>query len=597
MDGSGGVYLASTSNAPWTGPGATEPLNAWAGAEDMVVVRLDSDGTYRWHTFYGGSGLDGGAAIAVDGRGGLYLAGYSYDTWMGPGETGPLNAWAGPSDIVVVKVDSAGAYRWHTFYGSSSDDAGYGIAVDGRGGVYLAGSGAATWTGPEGQAPLNAFAGVDDIVMVRLDGDGAYRWHTFYGGSSTDAGFAIAVDGSGLYAAGFSAATWTGPGGRTPFNAFAGGTEMVVVKTVVTTPEMAVLGNGLEIVAGSASPSPGNHTDFGSLLLGQALTRTFTISNSGISNLHLTGSPVVTITGPAAADFSVVGQPATPVAANDTTTFQVQFSPSLTGTRVATLTIASDDNENPYAFAIGGVGSVPTVSLSVSAGSGSEAAQTGITVTATASVNVSGTQTVVLGVSGTGLTAGDYSLSSAVMTILDGQSSGSVTFTVQDDALDEPDEIATLTLSSPSSGLSLGAPISQTVTIVDNDGAGYLFTPTGFSLAEGSSQVVSLTLATQPTAAVTITLTSSDPSECSVAPASVTLNAVTWQGGASFTISGLNDGLGDGDQPCTIVTTASTADGVYRHLDPADVSLTVIDSQRLIYLPLVLNNFSAVLTW
>jgi hypothetical protein len=76
-----------------------------------------------------------------------------------------------------------------------------------------------------------------------------------------------------------------------------------------------------------------------------------------------------------------------------------------------------------------------TVNLSVSAGTGTEAGSTLITITATANAPVGGNQTVDLGVSGTNIAAGDYTLSNSIITILGGQTSGSVTFTVNNDRL------------------------------------------------------------------------------------------------------------------------------------------------------------------
>ena len=108
-----------------------------------------------------------------------------------------------------------------------------------------------------------------------------------------------------------------------------------------------------------------------------------------------------------------------------------------------------------------------TVNLSVSSNSASETAATAVTVTATASAPVCGNQTVFLGVSGTGITAGDYTLSNTTITILDGQTTGSVTFTVVNDNVVEPVETAVLTISSPSSGIVLGGTTTQNITISD----------------------------------------------------------------------------------------------------------------------------------
>ena len=112
---------------------------------------------------------------------------------------------------------------------------------------------------------------------------------------------------------------------------------------------------------------------------------------------------------------------------------------------------------------------IPTVALSISTNSGLEAGTTAITVTATTSSAVSVDQTVAVGVSGTNITSGDYSLSNSVITIVNGQTSGSVTLTVADDVLVEGSETAVLTISNPSSGLTLGTTTSQNITITDND--------------------------------------------------------------------------------------------------------------------------------
>ncbi len=123
-------------------------------------------------------------------------------------------------------------------------------------------------------------------------------------------------------------------------------------------PKMTVLGNGVVIANGDASPALTDHTDFGDCVIGQAITRTFTISNSGALGLALTGSPPVTLTGPAALGFSLVVSPATSIGADSTTAFQVRFTPSLTGTQGTTVSIASNDPDaNPYLFAIQGTGS------------------------------------------------------------------------------------------------------------------------------------------------------------------------------------------------------------------------------------------------
>jgi hypothetical protein len=127
------------------------------------------DPTYSWHTFHGGDAQDEAYGIAVDNFGNVYITGYSYLRNWGT----PLHAHSGARDIFVIKLNSQGVYQWHTFYGSSGDETGYGIAVDGSGNVYVTGD-SGSWG-----SPLHAHSGGGDIVVLKLDTNGSYQWHTF----------------------------------------------------------------------------------------------------------------------------------------------------------------------------------------------------------------------------------------------------------------------------------------------------------------------------------------------------------------------------------------------------------------------------------
>ena len=197
-------------------PPGDHPLNSHSGNWDMVVVKLNSSGAYQWHTFYGSGSYDWSYGIAVDTNGNVYVTGYSYATWGSP-----INPHSGDWDIVVVKLDSSGAYQWHTFHGSSDSDCGYGIAVDTNGNVYVTGYSSATWG-----SPLNSHSGNWDIVVVKLNSSGAYQWHTFHGSSNADGGYSIAVDTDGnVYVTGHSTATW-----GTPLAPYNDGYDIVVLK-------------------------------------------------------------------------------------------------------------------------------------------------------------------------------------------------------------------------------------------------------------------------------------------------------------------------------------------------------------------------------
>ena len=128
--------------------------------------------------------------------------------------------------------------------------------------------------------------------------------------------------------------------------------------TELTVPEIDVQGNSISISDGDNNPSSSNDTDFGNVIVGSNITKTFTIKNTGNAALNLTDSPIVAVTGNG---FSITTQPTSPVAATTgETTFVVQFAPSSAGEVTGSISIANDDSdENPYDFAIKGTATNP----------------------------------------------------------------------------------------------------------------------------------------------------------------------------------------------------------------------------------------------
>lgn len=121
--------------------------------------------------------------------------------------------------------------------------------------------------------------------------------------------------------------------------------------------------------------------------------------------------------------------------------------------------------------AVGQNVTTPSVALSVSSSTGTESNATVISVTATSSSAVLANETVTLSVSGIGITTGDYNLSNTQITILTGQTTGSVNFTIVDDNLNEGTETAIVSINTLSAGLSVGSPSNVAIDITDNDDA------------------------------------------------------------------------------------------------------------------------------
>ncbi len=215
---------------------------------------------------------------------------------------------------------------------------------------------------------------------------------------STIGGYSIRTwDGSCLQNSKSSSVDVTGSLVPTP--AFA------VTSCVASAPEINLKGNNVSIISGDITPSTTDHTDFGSVYMASTpIVRTFTIENLGTANLTLSGSPLVSITGTNASDFTLTTLPTSPVVASGSTTFQITFNPSGASVRSATLSIANNDSdENPYTFAIQGTGISCTLNTSQSSGNWGTAGvwSCGHVPLVTEPVQISSGHTITLDVNGT----------------------------------------------------------------------------------------------------------------------------------------------------------------------------------------------------
>lgn len=111
---------------------------------------------------------------------------------------------------------------------------------------------------------------------------------------------------------------------------------------------------------------------------------------------------------------------------------------------------------------------------------------------------------------------------------------------------------------------------------------GVTITPTtGLVTSEaGATATFTVQLDTPPAANVTIPLSSSDPSEGSVAPTSLIFTPLNWNIPQTVTITGVDDALSDGNISYSIVTSAITStDPFYNNFNPADVSVSNTDNE------------------
>jgi hypothetical protein len=121
------------------------------------------------------------------------------------------------------------------------------------------------------------------------------------------------------------------------------------------------------------------------------------------------------------------------------------------------------------------------------------------------------------------------------------------------------------------------------ISNTDDDTAGITVTPsTGLTVTEalgaGHTTTFTVVLTAQPTASVVVGLSSSDATEGTVAPASLTFSTANWATPQTVTITGVNDAIDDGNVSFSIVTAAAvTADTTYSGMNAADASVSNTD--------------------
>jgi uncharacterized protein (TIGR03437 family) len=198
VDAAGSAYVTGYT-ASTNFPVASPYRGSNAGAVDAFVSKLNPAGSALvYSTYLGGSATDYGTAIAVDSSGSAYVTGIvTSDDFP---VVNPIDATLGShavDDAFVAKFNASGSsLMYSTYLGGGSTDDPYAIAVDKAGNAYITGrtnSSDFPLTNPI-QTTRFAF----DIFVTEINASGSARlFSTFIGGSGSESGRGIAVDGLG----------------------------------------------------------------------------------------------------------------------------------------------------------------------------------------------------------------------------------------------------------------------------------------------------------------------------------------------------------------------------------------------------------------
>ncbi|MGB7759307.1 MAG: SBBP repeat-containing protein [Bryobacteraceae bacterium] len=164
---------------------------------DAFVAKFSPGGKLAFSTYFGGMGNDAGQGIALDGAGNIWIAG-STSSYDLPVTPGAYqSALHGTTNAFAAKFSNDGKLLAATYLGGSSGDSGFGIAIDPQGDPWLIGN----WTSadfPFTTAPLAATSDVVVGFLSELDPSAARLLYSANVGAEFDKnGKGIAIDPSG----------------------------------------------------------------------------------------------------------------------------------------------------------------------------------------------------------------------------------------------------------------------------------------------------------------------------------------------------------------------------------------------------------------
>jgi hypothetical protein len=173
-DGAGGVYCGGMSQGSLFGPNS--------GWSDVVLARYDANGQLLLSVQYGSSDHDRALGLALDGAGGVFVAGSTDGDLGGPSGGGGVDGF-------LSRVDAAGNVLWTRQFGNANPVLVAGVVADGAGGCFVA----IECTGFLWGAPL----GSSDVALARFDASGNYVWTRTLGTGLADGARFVESNGQG----------------------------------------------------------------------------------------------------------------------------------------------------------------------------------------------------------------------------------------------------------------------------------------------------------------------------------------------------------------------------------------------------------------
>ena len=175
---------------------------------------------------------------------------------------------------------------------------------------------------------------------------------------------------------------------------------------------------------------------------------------------------------------------------------------------------------------------------------------------------------------------GDFTQTGATLTIAPGSktSTGEVTLTAIDNEVDSADRAvrveASLVVTGEQPSYPVRFPFRKLWTITDDDTAGIVLSESSLNLAEGGTESYTVTLASEPTATVTVAIGGTTGTDLTLDESILTFTTSTWDTAQTVTVTAGEDADATND----MATLTHTASGGDYGAETADLPVTVDDN-------------------
>lgn len=184
-DSSGNIYItgyvSDFYSAIWNSdydPGPGLDQKRIFGGLDIILIKINSNGSYGWSKLMGGTGRDKSNDIAIDRSGNIYITGeFEGQSDFNPEGGGDLKTATADNDVFLTKIKPDGTYSWTKTFGAGETARGKKVEVDESGNIYLSGYfwGSADFDPGQG-TDIKQSVGNSDIFLTKINHDGSYSW-------------------------------------------------------------------------------------------------------------------------------------------------------------------------------------------------------------------------------------------------------------------------------------------------------------------------------------------------------------------------------------------------------------------------------------